>query len=273
MNATQSRPIAAAAALFIFCCLLAACGGNPFQLVPTQASTLVRLYSSTTGTGPNATLQNGGIVVFFGSESFMADPSGMLYVFPTPLADGTVQAPMTAYFAYPPPTSVLPLANTAPSIFPVPFQLQGSLSSSSFSGSYGPPNSGTLNAATPFAVNAQTIQTTSLDSLSGSYSGFYFGPSIPSVTLSLTLDQSGNLTGSDSQGCQYTGQLQPQNSGLFSATLDSACFGQQSGVAVYSSQGYWESMFVPDNPNPPGTYLDVFVNNSGYGFAMEWTHQ
>lgn len=244
--------------------LLAGCGGGgggynsstPPGLIPVQG---VYFGSYTISGTPGSTAVYGAIQS--GGYGYFADTQGVSYVLSSLTDSGAYNGTLTAYA---PPGQTFPTGSNMAT-----FSVNGTATDN---GSYVTAVIGNFTGSGEsgsFTINYQPITTNalSLGALVGSYTGFYWGSS--STSISLTVTASGSFSGSDGYGCQISGTLTPvPGYDLVQVTASSTgqpvCAGTLAGLGFESTQDL-SGQFS----HAAGTYVYVGASNAKAGFAAE----
>lgn len=244
--------------------LLAGCGGGGGGYGGSSGSTPIPIqgvyFGSYTITGtPGSTAVYGAIQS--GGYGYFADTQGVTYVLSGLTYSGAYSGTLTAYA---PPGQVFPTGSHMAT-----FNVSGNATDN---GSYVTAVSGNFTGSGEsgsFTINYQPLSSNALtlSMLTGSYSGYYWGSS--STSLSLTVNASGSFSGNDGYGCQISGSLTPVPGYdlvqvAVTSTGQPVCGGALSGLGFESGQDL-SGQFS----HVAGTYVYVGVSNAKAGFAAE----
>jgi len=181
---------------------LSGCGGSSSSAtsgsstVVSHAIKAAGVYSGTSTSSSYGTIAVDGVVAQNGRAFFFAPNQGDIYAGTVNETNDTVTGPLTAYapvgYQFPDGSSVTSLsinANTVPQS-----TLSGTFSGGGESGTF------TLGFVSSYE------ESSSLSKIAGTYT-YTQTTSTSTDTLSITVDSTGLVTGSDSTGCVYNGQV------------------------------------------------------------------
>jgi hypothetical protein len=243
-------------------CLLSACGGGSSGDTVTgngsaDTSSSVDVTgtwagSFTVGAGPGSTAIVA--VIKQGTAAFFYDQTGVMYVLPNFNGGPTVTGILTAFA----PVGVT-LSNGQST---ETFDITASVSSGSITGTFtGNNETGTftLSPLAAFSSNPSLV--------AGNWQGFYVGSG--TAAISLTVQSGGVFVGTDSNGCNLSGNISTTSTNdVFPVSVRSSggasCAGNLGGLAFESRQDV--SGFFG---NTSGIYYYIGVSNASGAFVAE----
>ncbi len=190
---------------------------------------------------------------------YFADSLGFVYVLPAIPSSGTISGSLTGYA---PPGQTFQSGQRVQQ-----FAVTGSASGATASTISGTFNGGGESGT--FSLSSLSISSATQASLTGQYSGAYWGSSGSRVNV--TISSSGAISGSDGLGCLLSGSATPATGNVLTITVSatgSGCAGSLSGIG-FASTSDLSGIFS----GAAGSYLYFGGSNTASAFAAELKQQ